>query len=137
MRKTSYLLRIILFASALPLLQTEAAPPDHALEQRVKPILDIPLRDPAICRGPDNIYYLTGTAATIGEEGEPDFANNDGVYLWRSKNRQDWQPLGGHGAVFRDKDGNGWPPCLETTKQLPSAPNSESIHCISNGLETT
>ena len=31
----------------------------------VRPIIDTPLRDPAIGRGPDGIYYLTGTAAAL------------------------------------------------------------------------
>ena len=28
----------------------------------VRKLLDTPLRDPSICRGPDGTYYLTGTS---------------------------------------------------------------------------
>ena len=30
-------------------------------DQLVKPVLDVPLRDPSVCRGPGGAYYLTGT----------------------------------------------------------------------------
>jgi beta-xylosidase len=54
----------------------------------VKPLLDIGLRDPAITRGPDGIYYLTGT---IG----PDFmVANDGIRIWKSSDLKHWDDLG-------------------------------------------
>ncbi len=54
----------------------------------VAPLFDVGLRDTAITRGPDDMYYLTGT---IG----PDFMRaNDGIRIWRSKDLQVWEDLG-------------------------------------------
>ena len=60
----------------------------------VQPLLDTPLRDPAITRGPDGIYYLTGTAASKQRSEVADFQNNDGIYVWKSADLKVWQPLG-------------------------------------------
>ena len=64
--------------------------------EQVRPLVDHPLRDPSICRGPDGWYYLTGTDGTpILDDGSgPDFLNNDGIRLWRSRDLDDWEPLG-------------------------------------------
>ena len=48
---------------------------------------DIPLRDTAICRGPDGTWYLTGTV-------EPFWAYNQGIKVWKSKDLSSWEPLG-------------------------------------------
>lgn len=54
----------------------------------VKPILDVGLRDPSICTGPDGWYYMTGT---IG----PNFmTENAGIPLWRSRDLAHWESLG-------------------------------------------
>jgi xylan 1,4-beta-xylosidase len=58
-----------------------------ASDRRVTPLLDVPLRDTAITRGPDGTYYLTGTSG-------PDFDNNDGIYLWKSSDLRKWEALG-------------------------------------------
>ncbi len=70
--------------------------------RQVQPILATPLRDAAICRAKDpsappgagGIHYLTGTPASAGKDGQPDFLNNDGIYLWKSRDLVDWQPVG-------------------------------------------
>lgn len=55
---------------------------------RVKPLLEVGLRDTAITRGEDGYFYLTGT---IG----PDFMTaNAGVPLWRSRDLVTWEDLG-------------------------------------------
>lgn len=59
-----------------------------------EPLIDTPLRNPAITKAPDGRYFMSGTVATKTESGMLDFNNNDGVYLWVSDDLQDWQPLG-------------------------------------------
>ena len=74
-----------------------AASPADAREvsdERVEPILDVSLRDPGVCRGRDGTYYLTGTTALPGDGGEPDFHNNRGVRVWRSRDLRLWEDLG-------------------------------------------
>lgn len=64
----------------------------------VKPLIDCWMRDAFIMYGPDSNYYMTGTTATPGRE----FPNgnihcwdyNDGLYLWKSSDMKNWQPLG-------------------------------------------
>lgn len=57
--------------------------------------VDMPLRAPSICLGPEGTYYLTGTVSTRPkEDGSPDFRENDGVYLWKSTDLETWEPLG-------------------------------------------
>ena len=34
----------------------------------IVPLLDVPLRDPSVCRGPEGRYYLTGTTGLPGLE---------------------------------------------------------------------
>lgn len=50
-------------------------------------LLDTPLRDTSICCGPDGTYYMTGTV-------EPFFGFNEGIKMWKSKDRATWEPLG-------------------------------------------
>jgi len=73
-----------------------AAAPALPMLPPVEPLFDQPLRDTAIGRGPDGVYYLTGTmpSAATAASGSPDFRNNDGIYLWRSTDLENWEPLG-------------------------------------------
>ena len=57
---------------------------------KVQALLDQPLRDTAVCRGPDGAYYLTGTLP--GPDGS--FQNNEGIRLWRSTDLKEWKALG-------------------------------------------
>jgi hypothetical protein len=53
------------------------------------------LRDPSICRGPDGVFYLTGTTKiNTLEPGHADFQNNDGIRLWKSPDLKTWTPVG-------------------------------------------
>jgi len=65
----------------------------HPDRRQVQPLLDHPLRDPSICKGPDGWYYLTGTDGTpiLPEYGPVDFQNNDGIRVWRSKDLENWE----------------------------------------------
>jgi beta-xylosidase len=59
-------------------------PPPAGLRQ----LLDEPLRDPSICRGPEGIYYLTGTSEPFW-----DYNNESGIRVWRSGDLHQWEPL--------------------------------------------
>ncbi|QNL47967.1 family 43 glycosylhydrolase [Olivibacter sp. SDN3] len=63
----------------------------------VKPLLDVWMRDTYVTYGPDGNYYLTGTTATPGRKfpGQVHcWDYNDGLYLWRSPDLKNWEPLG-------------------------------------------
>jgi beta-xylosidase len=47
----------------------------------------MPLRDPSVCRGPDGLWYLTGTV-------EPFYDYNEGIKVWKSKDMVHWEGLG-------------------------------------------
>ena len=53
----------------------------------LRKLLDTPLRDTSICRGPDGTWYMTGTV-------EPFWGNNEGIRVWKSKDRVTWDGLG-------------------------------------------
>lgn len=53
----------------------------------LRKLADMPLRDTSVCRGPDGMWYLTGTI--------PPFWNyNEGIKVWKSKDMVGWDPLG-------------------------------------------
>ena len=53
----------------------------------LRKLMDTPLRDTSICRGPDGTWYMTGTV-------EPFYAYNRGIKVWKSKDWTTWEPLG-------------------------------------------
>ena len=53
----------------------------------IRQLINTPLRNPAICLGPDGTWYLTGTAA-------PFWDYNEGSEMSKSTNMVDWQALG-------------------------------------------
>lgn len=85
-----------------------------ALAEPVQPVLDTPLRDAGVCRGPDGTYYLTGTSG-------PDFNNNRGVRVWTSKDLQKWEDKGFVWDLWKDtKVHHGaWQPELYPVPGLP------------------
>jgi len=93
-------------AFAQTILLLGASPEEHQAKYnytRVQPLLDVPMIDPAITRGPDGFYYLTGTTGTKRPDGTVNFAVNDGIRLWRSKDLRKWEYLGL--VVTADKEG--------------------------------
>ena len=77
--------------------QANPTPDEHRAKYhytRVQPLFDTPLRDTAIARGPDGTYYLTGTTGTERPDGTVNFAINEGIRLWRSKDLKTWDDLG-------------------------------------------
>jgi hypothetical protein len=95
-RKTGKsLLRIAVLAltvlpSVLFAAETYVPPEDRYV---VTPLVDQPLRDPSVCRGPDGVYYLTGTTPVIGKDGEPDWSNGTKTHLWRSSDLKNWEQI--------------------------------------------
>lgn len=61
--------------------------PDSEYKPALRKLMDTPLRDTAICRGPDGTWYLTGTV-------EPFWNYNEGIKVWKSPDLIQWEPLG-------------------------------------------
>jgi beta-xylosidase len=82
-------------ATAVPPRPVRERPKDvPQLLDTIEPLFDHPLRDAALCRGPDGTWYLTGTEATRAADGTLDFSNNPGIRLWSSSDRKNWKDLG-------------------------------------------
>jgi len=58
---------------------------------RLRPLFDAPIRDTSICRGGDGCWYLTGNCDA---DGDGDFQNNEGIWVWRSDDFVNWRKLG-------------------------------------------
>jgi len=52
------------------------------------PFVDVQMRDPSICRGPDNSYYLIGTT------GPNMWRENKGIEMWKSPDLKKWEYVG-------------------------------------------
>jgi beta-xylosidase len=60
-----------------------------------KPVVDVPMRDPGICRGPDNNYYLIGTTQdSMGGPKGDWWKHNRGIEMWKSPDLRKWEYLG-------------------------------------------
>lgn len=53
----------------------------------LRKLMDTPLRDTSICRGPDGTWYMTGTV-------EPFWKFNEGIKVWKSADLTNWVELG-------------------------------------------
>ena len=60
--------------------------PNDALPT-LRMLIDMPLRDTSVCRGPDGVWYLTGTIP-------PFWSPNEGIKIWKSKDMINWESLG-------------------------------------------
>lgn len=74
----------------------------------LRQLIDTPLRDPCVCRGPDGTWYLTGTV-------EPFWSYNQGIKLWKSTDMTNWVALG---FVWKYGDSPWHKPYLEKKKPL-------------------
>jgi xylan 1,4-beta-xylosidase len=75
----------------------EPMPTTPKLPTSLKPLVDMPLRDPSICLGPDGTYYLVGTT------GFPTWwRTNEGIRLWKSTDLKKWEPKG---LIWKIDDG--------------------------------
>lgn len=91
----------------------------------VTPIMDHWMRDTYVMNGPDGYYYMTGTTATPGRIFATGVAHcwdyNDGLYMWRSKDLKQWEPLG---LIWGfDRDGADW-----QKKGRPVKPGAMSLN---------
>lgn len=89
----------------------------------LRQLLDTPLRDTSICRGPDGMWYLTGTV-------EPFWDYNAGIKVWKSKDLTKWEALG---FVWKYGTSAWHKPYLEKKKPL-WAPE---IHYLKNNFWLT
>ena len=71
----------------------------HAPRVRLRPLFDEPIRDTSICRGGDGRWYLTGNADA---DGDGDFQNNEGIWLWQSDDFAQWRQIAQVWNVSRD-----------------------------------
>ncbi len=79
--------------------------PETRIPSCVKPEFDYWMRDTWVTPGPDGYYYMTGTTATPDREFEGQLHCwdwNDGLYLWRSKDLDEWEPMGLIWSMERD-----------------------------------
>ncbi len=82
----------------------------------VRMLFDLWMRDPMIMRGPDGIFYFTGTTNAPGAKVDA-WTYNDGIYLWKSTDLVHWESLGLVWSL--DKDAT-W---AKEWKQIPGDPN--------------
>ena len=142
---------LLIFVAMLCCMVTAIAAPDSGFSgRRIVPILDVPLRDTAISRGPDGTYYLTGTAASK-KDGVLDFQNNDGVWLWKSTDLIHWEAMGQVWSISRDpkRFGNphygtpsmwqlAWRPAKDPAAQSPARGiNAPEIHFVKGNFYIT
>jgi len=91
-----------------PALPAQPQPPRSERLPGLRRLMDTPLRDTSICRGPDGTWYLTGTV-------EPFWAYNEGIKVWKSKDLANWEPLG---FVWKYGSSPWHKPYLEKKKPL-------------------
>ena len=76
----------------------------------LRPILDIPIRDTFVCKGPDGNYYMTGTTG-------PDFwTKNYVIHVYRSADLAAWEDLG---VVWDYRRDATWAQGLSTDGNVP------------------
>jgi hypothetical protein len=92
--------------------QPAAAPTSRSRSRDQLPglrkLMDTPLRDTSICRGPDGTWHLTGTV-------EPFWAFNEGIKVWKSPDLTNWTALG---FVWKYGESPWHKPYLEKKKPL-------------------
>ncbi|MBN1926053.1 MAG: hypothetical protein JW798_09465, partial [Prolixibacteraceae bacterium] len=65
-------------------------------------LIDEPLSNVSICKGPGNSFYLTGTSGNSN-------GVNEGIKVWTSKDLKNWYPLTIKGYVWTfENDGKNW-----------------------------
>jgi len=98
--------KVDVFEAVAPL-----APPvqDAVRLPGLRKLMDTPLRDTSICRGPDGTWYMTGTV-------EPFWGYNEGIQIWKSKTLTGkWEPMG---FVWKYGDSPWHKPYLEKKMSL-------------------
>lgn len=81
----------------------------------IKPVIDIPMRDPSVMLGPDGYYYMVGTQPP---DGDTDFWHPyNGIRLFRSPDLIQWTNLG---YVYQLKQNGTWQLKYKPGNLLPS-----------------
>ncbi|MEI9865530.1 MAG: sialate O-acetylesterase [Limisphaerales bacterium] len=76
------------------LIMDAARDPNAPAGLPVRMIIDMEMRDANITKGPDGIFYLIGTTADPNHPGLSMWEENNGIYMWRSQDMQNWEPMG-------------------------------------------
>jgi len=89
--------------------------------QQLRPLFDAPIRDTAITKGHDGAWYLTGNA-DIDRDGN--FQNNEAIWLWRSQDFENWQPLGEVWSIEKNADvpASAWQKEMRVNPDAPDGP---------------
>jgi beta-xylosidase len=118
--------KLILAALVVASVAFAGVPDRDGPTVRRTPVLDVPIRDASVCRGPGGTFYLTGTTATEGPDGRPDFNNNRGVRVWTSTDLKAWQDRGFVWDLWKDpsnhahhRGGSAWQTELYPVPGLP------------------
>jgi hypothetical protein len=74
----------------------------------LRQLMDTPLRDTSVCRGPEGMWYLTGTV-------QPFWDFNEGIQVWKSPDLTNWTALG---FVWKYGESPWHKPYLEKRKPL-------------------
>lgn len=95
----------------------------------VVPVMDYWMRDTYVMTGPDGYYYMTGTTATPGRVFPSGRVHcwdyNDGLYMWRSKDLKQWEPMG---LIWSfDKDAAEWQRKGAPVKPGALSPNKDPL----------
>jgi len=90
--------------------QQQPAPEKKGPPAGLRKLMDTPIRDPSICRGPDGVYYLTGTSEPFWG-----FNNENGIRVWKSNDLVTWEPLG---TVWRYGESPWHEPYLKVKKPI-------------------
>ena len=83
---------------------------EKGLLPRIRPLMELHLRDTQICIGHDGAYYMTGST------GDNIWAFNDGIELWRSVDLVDWTYLG---LVWNLNREGGWAASWRARRGVP------------------
>jgi len=71
----------------------------------IRPVMDIPMRDPHAMLGPDAFYYLVGTQPPDDDPAHDFWHPYNGIRLFRSPDLKKWENLG---YVFTLRDNATW-----------------------------
>lgn len=82
---------------SVPYGTANTSDPKTQIPSKVEPVFDYWMRDTWVTLGENGFYYMIGTTSDpdrkfVGQQHCWDW--NDGLYLFRSANMKDWEPLG-------------------------------------------
>jgi len=102
--------------------EADTEKPEIRIPDSVQPEFDYWMRDTWVIQGPDGYYYMTGTTADPNREfeGEPHCWDwNDGIYLWRSADMDEWESLGLIWSIDRDGTWQKYPKIYQNNEKYP------------------